>query len=135
MIHPWMMNEKATVPVIAVIEDDESVGRSLARLFKAFGFQSVLYRSAEVFLADQQHRWFDCLIVDLQLGGMSGTALRDRLRSAGVNTPVIFMTARDAKELNEPALQLHREALVFKREPGEVLMEVLHRALHETEQQ
>ena len=135
MFHPWMMNEKATAPVIAVIEDDESVGRSLARLFKAFGFQSVLYRSAEVFLADQQHRWFDCLIVDLQLGGMSGTALRDRLRSAGVNTPMIFMTARDSRELDETALQTQGDTLLLKSDPGEMLLAILRRSAHGCQQQ
>jgi FixJ family two-component response regulator len=61
------MNEKAIEPVIAVVDDDESVGRSLARFLKASGFQSVVYQSAEAFLADQQHPHFDCLIVDIQL--------------------------------------------------------------------
>ena len=53
--------------MIAVVDDDESVGRSLAGFLKASGFQSVVYQSADAFLADQQHPHFDCLIVDIQL--------------------------------------------------------------------
>ena len=121
--------------MIAVIDDDESMGRSLARFLKASGFQSVLFRSAEGFLADPQHPRFDCLIVDLQLGGMSGIALRDRLRSAGVNTRMIFMTARDSNELDKTALQIQGDTLLRKSDPGEMLLAILRRASHGCQQQ
>lgn len=87
-----------------MIDDDESVGRSLAGFLKAPDVQPVVFRSAEVFHADQQHPRFDSSTVDLQLDGMSGVAMRDRLRSACVNTPMIFLTARGDKEPNRLAL-------------------------------
>ena len=49
---------------IAVIEDDEGLRRSLARLLRAAGYQPVTYRSAEAFLNDAKHPVFDCLVVD-----------------------------------------------------------------------
>jgi FixJ family two-component response regulator len=125
-----MKNEKATEPVIAVIDDDNSVRQSLARLLKASGFQSVLFGSAEAFLADKQHPGFDCLLVDLQLGGISGTELQDRLISAGVNMPMILITARDEKELDRLALQAQGIALLRKSDPGEALLATLRRVMH-----
>lgn len=124
------MNEKETDRVIAVIDDDESVRRSLSRLLKAAGFQSAVFRSAEAFLADPQHPRFDCLIVDLQLGGMSGTDLQEQLKSAGVNIPMILMTAREEKELGRLALHLHGAALMRKSDPGEALLGTIRRMLH-----
>ena len=49
---------------IAVIEDDEGLRRSLARLLRAAGYQPVTYQSAEAFLNDAKHPVFDCLVVD-----------------------------------------------------------------------
>ena len=124
------MNEKPTASVIAVIDDDESVLKSVARLLKASGFQSVLFRSAEAFLADPQHTRFDCLIADIQLGGMTGVDLQEQLTSAGVNIPMILMTARDEKELDRLALQSHGATVMRKSDPGEVLLATLDRAVH-----
>ena len=122
-----MIDEKAIEPMIAVVDDDESVARSLARFLKASGFQSVVYQSAEAFLADQQRLHFDCLIVDIQLGGMSGTDLQERLRSAGENIPMILVTAREGTGLDESALQANGAALLRKSDPGEALLATLRR--------
>ena len=123
------MNEKATEPMIAVIDDDKSVRRSMERLLKAFGFKSVLFRSAEAFLADPQHRRFDCLIVDMQLGGMSGIDLQEHLTSAGAGMPMILMTARDEKELDRLALQTHGATLMRKSDPGAALLATLRQVM------
>ena len=125
-----MTIESTIAPLIAVVDDEESVRRSLARFLKASGFQSVIYPSAEAFLADKRYPGFDCLIVDLQLGGISGTELQDRLISAGVNMPMVLMTARDEKELDRLALQAHGVVLLRKSDPGEALLEKLRRVMH-----
>lgn len=124
------MDGTATEPMIAVVDDDESVGRSLARFLRASGFQSVVFRSAEEFLADPQHPRFDCLLLDLQLGGMSGTDLQEQLTSAGLDIPIILMTARDEKELDRLALRTHGATLMRKSDPGEALLVTLSRVLH-----
>ena len=125
-----MTIESTIAPLIAVVDDEDSVRRSLARFLKASGFQSVIYPSAEAFLADKQYPGFDCLIVDLQLSGISGTELQDRLISAGVNIPMILMTARDEKELDRLALQAQGVALLRKSDPGVALLATLHRVMH-----
>lgn len=83
---------------VAVVDDDESVCRSLSRLLRAAHFQPITYPSAEAFLADTKHPKFDCLVLDIQLKGMSGLDLSQRLAAAQDATPVMFITAHDDPE-------------------------------------
>ena len=80
---------------VAVVDDDESACRSLSRLLRAGGIQPVTYSSAEAFLADEKQPRFDCLLLDIQLGGMSGIELQRRLAGMCEKTQVIFITAHD----------------------------------------
>jgi FixJ family two-component response regulator len=89
---------------VAVVDDDESLCRSLGRLLRAAEIQAVTYPSAEAFLADTKHPQFDCLVLDIQLGGMSGVELQRRLVEEGDKTPVIFITAHDDPETREQAI-------------------------------
>ena len=107
---------------IAIVEDDASLGSSLVRFLKACGYRSVLYESAEAFLADEPRPWFDCLVVDIQLGGMTGIALHDRLRASGVSTPVVLMTASCDTERNEVPSLPPGTPLVLKTDPGDALL-------------
>lgn len=89
---------------VAVVDDDESIRRSLGRLLRSAGFQSVTYPSAEAFLEDPKRPQFDCLLLDVRLGGMSGIELHKRLAESGSVTPVVFITAYDDPRLREQAL-------------------------------
>ena len=80
---------------VAVVDDDESLCRSLGRLLRASGIQPITYLSAEAFLADRKQPQFDCLILDVQLEGMSGLDLQRQLHEEGARTPIIFITAHD----------------------------------------
>jgi FixJ family two-component response regulator len=75
---------------IAVVDDDESICRSFSRLLRAAHFQPISYSSAEEFLADTKHPKFDCLVLDVQLLGMSGLELRKRLAAVRDSTPVVL---------------------------------------------
>ena len=134
MLSP-MASTKTQENLVAVVDDDERLGRSLERFLKASGFQSVIYLSAESFLGDKQRPQFGCLIVDLQLGGISGIDLRDSLKSAGVNVPMILMTARDEKEIDRHALQADGTIFLRKSDPGEALLAALHRLVHRCQHQ
>ena len=124
------MNEETTEPVIALIDDDTSVLKSVARFLKASGYQTVLFRSAEEFLADPKHLRFDCLVVDLQLGGMSGIELQEQLTAADVKVPMILMTARDEKDQDSLASRVHGAALMRKSDPGKELVATLGRLVY-----
>jgi FixJ family two-component response regulator len=53
---------------VGVVDDDESLRRSLARLLRAAGMQPIAYASAEAFRADLKQPRFDCLVLDVQMG-------------------------------------------------------------------
>ncbi|MCE0484509.1 MAG: response regulator [Methylacidiphilales bacterium] len=74
---------------VAVVDDDESLCRSLGRLLRIAGIQPITYLSAEAFLEDAKHPKFDCLVFDLQLGGMSGMDLFQKLSKTKSKVPVI----------------------------------------------
>lgn len=58
---------------VAVVDDDASVCRALSRLLRAEGMLAVTYPCAAAFLSDPAGAGFDCLVLDIQLGGMSGS--------------------------------------------------------------
>jgi FixJ family two-component response regulator len=107
---------------IAIVEDDESLCRSLARLLQASGYQSVTYHSAEVFLGDAKQPVFDCLVVDIQLGGMSGLELGERLARNGSNIPLIFLTAHENWETLKQSISAQHVALLRKTDPGGLVL-------------
>ena len=72
----------STKVYVAVVDDDESLCRSLSRLLRAAGIQPVSYLSAEAFLADSRRPQFHCLVLDIQLGGISGIELKQQLAPA-----------------------------------------------------
>jgi FixJ family two-component response regulator len=110
---------------VAVIDDDESFCRSVRRWLHAATFRAAIYRSAEDFLADPDNRRFDCLLVDVQLGGMSGLDMHRRLIAAGNLTPVIFITAYDDATAVSDALKLGCTAFFRKTVDGSELLQAI----------
>lgn len=123
------MDETAPKIYIAIIEDDKSLCRSLARLLQASGYQPITYSSAEAFLYDVKHPGFDCLIVDIQLDGMSGIELSERLVASHSITPLIFITAHEDLEALKQIIHVPYAGLLGKNEPGEAVLAVIDRAI------
>jgi FixJ family two-component response regulator len=114
---------------VAVVDDDESICRSFGRLLRAAGFQPITYLSAEAFLEDLKHPQFDCLVLDIQLGGMSGLELRNRLAAAGSGTPVIFITAFDDPDARKQALASGCAGYFRKADSGNIVLQAIRRAV------
>jgi FixJ family two-component response regulator len=114
---------------IAVVDDDESLCRSLSRLLRAAGLQPVSYASAEAFLADAKQPRFDCLVLDIQLDGISGIELYQRLKAVGSTIPVIYITAYDEPAARESALAAGCAGYFLKTDSGEVVLEAIRRAV------
>ena len=79
--------------MIGIVDDDYSVRRALQRLLRAMGFEVAGYASAEEFLVAARLRDFDCLLLDIQLRGMSGLDLYAALQRLEYPAPVIFISA------------------------------------------
>jgi FixJ family two-component response regulator len=114
---------------VAVVDDDESFCRSMGRLLRAADYHPVTYSSAEAFLADTKHPRFDCLLLDVSLGGISGLELGRRLEAVGSTTPVIFITAHDDPATRTAAQETGCVAFISKVEPGEVLLKAIGSAV------
>jgi FixJ family two-component response regulator len=113
---------------IGVIDDDDSLRRSLGRLLQLAGFQPVLFQSAEEFLADPLRPHLRCLLVDIRLGGMSGIELHRRLIAEGSRTPLVFITAHDDAEARAAALEGNCVGLFRKTDPGADIIAAVTRA-------
>jgi FixJ family two-component response regulator len=87
------MDKSETVTRIGVVDDDLSVRRAFSRLLRSRSYKCLAYESAEAALADPDFFRVDCLVLDLELPGMSGFELRDRLTDLGSKIPCLFVTA------------------------------------------
>jgi len=103
---------------IAVVDDDESLRRSLSRLLRAAHFQPISYASAEAFLADTKHPKFDCLLLDIELEGMSGLELKKKLASVNDDTPVVYITGHDGPGIRAQAEEFGCAGFFRKTDSG-----------------
>lgn len=118
-----------TVPCIAIVDDDPGLRRSLGRLLRAHGMQCVAYASAEAFLADTRPHQFDCFVLDVHLGGMSGLELALWLKAEGLATPVIFLSAYDDAQTRAQARRAGCAAYLRKAGSGAELLDAIRRVL------
>jgi two-component system response regulator FixJ len=89
---------------VAIVDDDEWVLKSLARLIKSAGFQVETFVSAENFLEAGRDSKTGCVILDIGLPGMSGLDLQRHLAAKNFQVPIIFVSAHDEAENRTQAL-------------------------------
>jgi FixJ family two-component response regulator len=119
-----------TKTYVTVVDDDDSFARALGRLLRASGFEVQTYPSGEAFLASTALPPPDCLVLDIQLGGMSGLDLLRQLRNLGDLVPIIFVTAHDEAEVGNEAAQAGCVAYLRKPVVSRALLEALAKALN-----
>ena len=118
---------RTPAPTIYVIDDDLSVRRSLARLLASVDMPVRTFDSAEAFLEEADTSSGGCLIVDVQLLGMSGTDLLRRLAGAR-QWPIVAMSGADDTNVEREALQLGAVAFLRKPFVADALLEAIARA-------
>ena len=78
--------------IIAIVDDDPSVRRGLERLIRSAGWKAETFASAQEFLARPGAEAPSCLVLDLQLPGLSGLDLQKRMAEVGLEIPIVFLT-------------------------------------------
>ncbi|MBL8291407.1 MAG: response regulator transcription factor [Bryobacterales bacterium] len=78
--------------IIAVVDDDPSVRRGLERLIRSMGWKPETFGSAQEFLECPRTEPPNCVVLDLQMPGLSGLDLQRRMAEAGLYTPIVFLT-------------------------------------------
>jgi FixJ family two-component response regulator len=107
------------LPLVSVVDDDESVRESLPDLLRDFGFAVRTFSSAEEFLASDCVGRTKCLLLDIAMSGMSGPDLQRELICRRLEIPIVFMTA-------------HQDAAVCRQVLAEGAVECLLKPLTET---
>jgi len=116
-------------PVVCIVDDDGSVRKALSRLIESLGWRSETFASPEEFLGRTVDDEIACLLLDIQLPGMDGFELRDRTVAAGLDSPVIFITAHPDARTRERAAAAEAVAYLEKPFDDQALLDALEIAL------
>jgi len=117
-------------PLIHIVDDDPSVCRALKRLLRSWGMQVRTFASGEEFLSVlKSSHDADCSVIDVQMPGMTGLEVQERMRRAGMDLPVIFITAHEEEGVEERAFKFGAAGFVRKPFSDEVLVGLIRTAM------
>ena len=116
-------------PLVAVVDDSDSVRESLPDLLQQVGLAVQAFDSAEAFLESGVAGTAHCLILDVGLPGMSGLDLQQELGRRGRKLPIVFITAQGDKSLGPRVLAAGAVACLFKPFSDTALIEAVEGAL------
>jgi CheY-like chemotaxis protein len=112
---PAAMTERAmTAFQIAILDDEPSIRTALGRLLKSMGMTVDTFAESQSFFASLALKTPDCLILDLQMPGLSGLEVLKYLRQHAIHIPTIIITAHDAKGSREACLNAGAAAYLCK---------------------
>jgi FixJ family two-component response regulator len=123
---------KKSKPLIAIVDDDESVCRAIRRLLRSLAMNAQTFSSGQDFLDLLQAMPSfepDCLILDVQMQGINGLDVQERLTKGGKMIPVIFITAHDEVGVREKALAAGAVAFLRKPFNDELLIKTMDQAM------
>ena len=116
-------------PLVAVVDDDESVRESLPDLLREFGFSARAFSSGEEFLRSDAVRQSSCLLLDVAMPGMDGVDVQEELARRGLTIPVIFITAHNDENIRTRAFAQGAAGFLHKPFSDMALLEALGRAV------
>ncbi len=116
-------------PLVAVVDDDDSVRDSLAGLLRSVGFAAQGFASAAAFLQSDNLPGTDCVILDVRMPGMGGLELQRQLAASHPDVPVIFMTAHDDARKRSQALSGGAMGYLIKPFSEEALLDAVRAVL------
>jgi FixJ family two-component response regulator len=117
--------------MISIIDDDRSVREAVESLIRSLGYQALTFTSAEEYLGSDRIDESECVITDIQMPGMTGLDLQDRLIADGYRRPIIFMSALAAEDVGDNALRTTASRFLKKPFSGERFIDCLDRALRD----
>jgi FixJ family two-component response regulator len=116
-------------PLIAVVDDDQSVGEALENLISSIGCDVELFASAEAYLDSDARLKTECAVLDLKLPRMNGLELQRKLLTDGHRIPVIIITAEGDDKARAAALGAGAIAFLKKPFKEEVLLAAINTAV------
>jgi FixJ family two-component response regulator len=120
---------EANEPLICIVDDDPGIRRALGRLVESVGLRVETFASPEEFLDTGPAGEVGCLLLDVQLPGMDGFELHDRMIGSGTSVPVIFITAHPSASSRAKARRQDAVAFLEKPFDDQTLFDALEIAL------
>jgi len=116
-------------PLVAVVDDDQSIRNATQDLLNAAGFSTFTFENAKAFLGSPDRASVTCLVADMRMPGMTGLELHEHLATTGNGIPTVIITSHPAKRLRERARQAGITCVLIKPFTPDELLECVHEAL------
>ena len=115
--------------IVSIVDDDESLRRSLRNLLGSVGFRVETFASAEAFLQSIHQEQTGCLVLDLRMPGMNGLELLSHLSGMGSRIPAVILTAHSDDEARQRSLESGAVAFLSKPFSGKALLDAVRTAI------
>jgi len=123
------MSRSDPTPTVFVVDDDDDVRVSIAEMLRAAGLHAEAFATAQEFLGCGRGDGPSCLVLDLQLPGMSGLEVQRELASAGDSMPIIFLTGHGDIPTTVKAMKSGAVEFLTKPFDDQYLLDSIHQAL------
>jgi FixJ family two-component response regulator len=121
-------------PTVFVVDDDAPLRRALSYLLESAGYRVETYSSAEKFLAREHFDGVGCIILDVQMSGLSGMDLQEKLFRSDYVLPIIFLTGHGELDMGVQAMKKGAVDFLTKPCDDEQLLGAVHSALENARQ-
>jgi FixJ family two-component response regulator len=113
-------------PLVAIVDDDDSVRTSTCRLIRSFGYRAEAFGSGPEFLSSSAATQAACLVLDVRMPGMDGLEVQRRVTAEGLDIPIVFISGRASDDEERRARSAG--AVDFLRKPVDTatLRQLLH---------
>jgi FixJ family two-component response regulator len=119
------------VPVIAIVDDDQSFREALERFLGTFAFRVRSFASGEELLQSSELRVVACLLLDLVMPGMNGLEVTQELGARGLRIPTVFVTAHAEDEVEQHLVAAGAIAILAKPVDHQVLLRLVQTVVGE----
>ena len=124
-----MLKPRDSDAIIAIVDDDLSVCEGLGSLIRSVGWRAEGFASAQEFLARAAAEPPSCLILDLELPGLSGLDLQRRMAEIGLEIPIVFLTGHGSIPTSVQAMKAGATEFLTKPVDEEELLRAIHEAI------
>ena len=124
-----MRESREPDPLIAIVDDDPSTREGLSSLVRSAGWRAETFASAREFLARPGGQAPSCLVLDLQMPGLSGLDLQKRMAEVGLEVPIVFLTGHGNIPSTVQAMKTGAVEFLTKPFEEEKLLQAIEEAI------
>ena len=119
---------------VFIVDDDSSVRSALERLVTSVGLEAQTFASARDFMEEDHPEMPRCLVLDMRMPGLSGLDLQEKLASAGLNMPIIFITGHSSVPMSVRAMKAGAVDFLEKPFDDQALLDGIQQAIRQDRQ-